>query len=146
MQHLELRQEAAVTVPRCQLRLVQPCRRREALRGIIARWRGTSAVAGHWQQALQTFKWHAACLSPSALGTVRAALASTAWGAGRGRRALTCARGTRATRAAKVGDAVRRTAGSGSLMRAISGTSSSCVYAASEPARQVLVMTPANLT
>ena len=54
-----------------------------------------------------------------------------------GRRcALTCARGTRATRAAKVGDAVRRTADSGSLMRAISGTSSSCVYAASEPGQQ----------
>ncbi len=32
LRHLELRQEAAVAVPRCQLRLVQPCRRRQALR------------------------------------------------------------------------------------------------------------------
>ena len=55
---------------------------------------------------------------------------------------LTCARGTRATRAAKVGEAVRRTAGSGSLMRAISGTSSSCVYAASDPAEQACITIP----
>ena len=44
-----------------------------------------------------------------------------------------CARGSNATRQAKVGAAEERTEATGSLIRAISGTTSSCVKAASLP-------------